>query len=98
MLLEAGSLGAPIVCSDIPENRAAMADCVCYFQSENVPDLAEKMRWALAHPEQMAELGKGARETVARRLPWGKIAGCYDMLYRACAAGQAMPDIKSMWK
>ncbi len=98
MLLEAGSLGAPIVCSDIPENRAAMSDCVCYFKSESVPDLAEKMCWALAHPDQMAALGKSARETVLRRLPWGKIAACYDMLYHACAARQALPDLKLMWE
>ena len=60
MLLEAASLQAPIICSDIPENKIMMQDNVLYFRSEDAIDLANQIQWALAHPGEMSSLGRNA--------------------------------------
>ena len=44
MLLEAASLQTPIICSDIPENKAIMQDHVLYFQSQDAGDLASRIQ------------------------------------------------------
>ena len=69
MLLEAVSLGVPIVCSDIPENTAVLDEHALYFRSGDTADLAEKLQWALDHPEEMTRLGAAARRMSNRTLP-----------------------------
>jgi glycosyltransferase involved in cell wall biosynthesis len=81
MLLEAAYLGAPIICSDIPENEVAMEDNVLYFQSGDAINLANQIQWALDHPEELAKLGEKASRYVKNNLTWGKIARQYDEIY-----------------
>lgn len=88
MLLEAASLGVPIICSDIPENQIVMKDSVLYFRCGDTDDLQEKMKWALAHPKEMQELGSKASAMLKEHLTWGKIAQVYDSLYEACVDGK----------
>jgi glycosyltransferase involved in cell wall biosynthesis len=84
MLLEAASLQTPVICSDIPENRAAMKDNVLYFCSGNVVDLVNKIQWALEHPKEMMCLGNNASAHVKANLTWEKIAAQYEEIYMAC--------------
>jgi glycosyltransferase involved in cell wall biosynthesis len=84
MLLEAASLQAPIICSDISENRIVMQDNVLYFHSEDVSDLANKIEWALNHPKEMASLGLKAGNFVKDNLTWEKIVEQYEEVYEAC--------------
>jgi glycosyltransferase involved in cell wall biosynthesis len=98
MLLEAASLGVPVVCSEIPENRASVREGVLYFRSGDAVDLAEKLCWALDHPAEMATFGRKARETVLNFLPWRKIADGYDCLYKACSEKQALPVSILEWR
>lgn len=88
MLLEAASLGVPIICSDIPENKVVMKDSVLYFRCGDTQDLKDKMQWALAHPREMGELGCKASVMLKEHLTWGKIAQEYDKLYEACVDGK----------
>lgn len=83
VLLEAASLGVPIIASDIPENVAAMQDDALYFQSDCVDSLANKMAWALDHPEKMQEIAQAARERVHKENSWQTIAGQYFELYQS---------------
>jgi len=82
MLLEAASLGTPIVCSDIPANTSVLPEQALYFRSGDVDDLVEKLRWALSHPEEMKRLGRSAQEWVKARFSWKRIAEQYDQLYQ----------------
>jgi len=84
MLLEAASLQAAIICSDIPENKIVMQDNVLYFRSGNVIDLADKIQWALDHPDEMSSLGQKASTHVKDTLTWEKIAKQYEEIYMAC--------------
>jgi glycosyltransferase involved in cell wall biosynthesis len=62
-IVEAFACGLPVIASRI----GALADIVrdgetgLLFESGNPRDLADKMAWAQANPEQMAEMGRKAR-------------------------------------
>lgn len=62
-IAEAFACGLPVIASRI----GALADIVrdgetgLLFEPGNPQDLADKMAWALAHPEQMAVMGRNAR-------------------------------------
>jgi len=62
-IVEAFSAGLPVIASRI----GALADIVTegetglLFEPDNAQDLADKLSWALAHPEKMAEMGRKAR-------------------------------------
>ena len=82
MLLEAAALGAPILCSDIPGNRAVLERRATYFRSGDVNDLARQLDWALEHSEEMAELGRAAQSWVREHYTWESVAGRYESLYQ----------------
>ena len=81
VLLEAASMGAPILCSDIPANMAVLPEQALYFRSGDVDNLADKLRWALEHPAEMARLGQEAQSWVRTRFSWELIVEQYDRLY-----------------
>jgi glycosyltransferase involved in cell wall biosynthesis len=62
-LVEAFACGLPVIASRI----GALAELVTEgvtgltFEPGNSQDLAEKMRWAQSHPEEMAQMGRHAR-------------------------------------
>jgi glycosyltransferase involved in cell wall biosynthesis len=97
MLLEAASLGVPIVCSDIEENKTVMKNTVLYFSSGDARDLSAKMAYALEQPEQMRALGEEAGALLSKRLTWNKVVACYDRLYQICVQGGHFPDVDSEW-
>lgn len=80
-LLEAASVGAPILCSDIPANTAVLSDAALYFRAGDANDLADKLRWALAHPDEMCALGACAQARVREHFSWDHIAKQYESLY-----------------
>jgi glycosyltransferase involved in cell wall biosynthesis len=81
VLMEAASLGAPIVCSDIPANRAALSERAVYFRAGDPDDLYRKLSWVITHREEMKEMGRKARAWVTGRFSWDVIAKEYDHLY-----------------
>lgn len=81
MLLEAASVGVPILCSDIPGNTAVLPEHALYFRSQDVQDLREKLEWALGHAEEMRALGEKAQEHVLKNYSWDEIVLQYDRLY-----------------
>lgn len=84
MLLEVASSGVPLLCSDIPANTAILDESqALFFASGDVRDLEEKLRWALAHPEQMTVRAARAEEWVHGTYRWDKIVRDYEALYVA---------------
>lgn len=63
VVIEAFACGTPVIASRI----GALADIVrdgvtgLLFEPSNAQDLADKLAWALAHPQQMAAMGHTAR-------------------------------------
>jgi len=86
VLLETASLGVPIVCSDIPENKSVMKEYAVYFKSGDADDLADKMEWALRHQIDLNRLGLAGQKHVQENYNWVKISEHYFQLYRQLAA------------
>jgi len=87
MLLEAASVGTPLVSSDISPNRAILPQQALFFRSGDADDLREKLEWALGHPDEMGQMGSGAREWVMSNYHWDAIVDRYEQLYRRVARG-----------
>ena len=92
MLLEAASLGVPILCSDIEENSTVLKTTALYFKSGDSCDLAARLACALEHPDQMRTLGENASVLLSQNLTWNRIVSCYDRLYETCALGGLFPS------
>ena len=62
-LVEAMGCALPVIASRLGALAELVEDGVTglLFEPGNAADLAEKMRWALAHPEAMAAMGAAAR-------------------------------------
>ncbi len=82
-LLEAASLGAPVVCSDIPANTAVLPEHALYFRSGDADDLRKKLNWAINHSKEMKEMGLKAQAWVRQEFSWDVIAKRYDRLYQS---------------
>jgi glycosyltransferase involved in cell wall biosynthesis len=67
--LEAFCCGLPVIAS----RMGSMADSIVdgetglLFEPGNARELADKIRWAVDHPEQMAAMGRQARQTFEKR-------------------------------
>lgn len=81
MLLEAATMKAPIICSDIPENTHVIRENALVFEAENAADLTERLAWALAHPQEMKALGEQGFEWVSAHYGWGDVVRQYEQLY-----------------
>ncbi|MEZ4620954.1 MAG: glycosyltransferase family 4 protein [Caldilineaceae bacterium] len=83
MLLEAATMQAPIVASDIPENVSVLPEQALFFKSGNVADLREKLAWSLTHTEAMSILAKKAKQHVTSNFQWNSIVKGYEELYNS---------------
>jgi glycosyltransferase involved in cell wall biosynthesis len=83
MLLEAVSVGARVLASDIPENVRVLPDGFPVFRAGDEADLARAMDAALAEPadEALARWGSYAN-TVREIYDWDRIADEYLSAYR----------------
>ena len=80
-LLEVASMNVPLVSSDIVENTSVLPERALYTRAGDVEDLAEKLRWALEHPDEMAALAVAAQEWVYSHYRWETIIDGYESLY-----------------
>jgi glycosyltransferase involved in cell wall biosynthesis len=58
VLLEAMSVGTPVVCSDIPTAREVLGESGVYFEVGNETDLAEKIKIIVSDLRKYSESGK----------------------------------------
>lgn len=86
-MLEVAVLNTPMIASDIPENRELLPAQALFFKSADVDDLREKMRWALAHPDEMTQLASAALAWVAEHYRWPGVIDQYEALYDSLMGG-----------
>lgn len=86
MLLEAASVGSPIICSDIAENVAVLPNQALFFAAADSQDLQTKLEWALAHPMEMAARAQDAKNWVYEAFHWPDIIKQYEHLYHEVMA------------
>lgn len=82
ILLEAASLGTPMICSDIPENKVVLGNLVTYFLSGDQNDLAEKINWAIKNPNEPENLAQELKVFIKENYSWDSIASKYENLYQ----------------
>lgn len=90
MLLEAASLGIPMVCSDIPENTSVLEEHAVYFRSGDSADLANQIRWVIDNPQEMTRLSQSAKNLIRKNFSWNLISSRYETLYRQCMSGKSV--------
>jgi glycosyltransferase involved in cell wall biosynthesis len=81
MLLEVASLGAPLICSDIPQNTSVLPAGTLTFTSGDAHDLRDKLAWALAHPAEMQARAATNQRWVHEHYGWNDIVKQYEALY-----------------
>ncbi|MFN8179473.1 MAG: glycosyltransferase family 4 protein [bacterium] len=72
-LLEAMSFGRPVLASDIPENVEVVDGVGEVFRRGDADDLGRQLRRLLGMPEQLAEMGRRARERIASEYDWDRV-------------------------
>lgn len=87
VLLEAASVGTPILCSDIPQNTAVMGDDAVYFESGNVLSLSEKINWVITHEDEFLRIAERAQKRVHDNHCWDNIAEKYVKVYNEVVGG-----------
>ena len=82
MLLEVAALQTPVIASDIPSNKMVFSDEeVLFFESRNSDDLADKLKYALTHKNELRLRAKKAYEKLSTQYTWEKITNQYKEIY-----------------
>lgn len=74
VILEASFLGAPVICSDIPQNTYGVGEFGTYFRTSDVADLNAKLRWALDNIALLKARAEAASVRVAAHFSWDSVA------------------------
>jgi len=87
VLLEALSLGVPVIASDIPENAAVLPVGVSTFRAGGSESLASCLRYVMTQsPEANRSKAAGFARLVRSRFDWSVIAKSYECAYREAIA------------
>ncbi len=81
VILEAMALGAPIICSDIRENRYVVDDTAVLFRQGDIGDLADKLKWAIESPQSLRENGQLGQERALSEFSWDAVAEAHERLF-----------------
>lgn len=82
MLLEAVSLGVPVIASDISENKNLLdMPEAFFFRVNDVDDLSRKLVWAMNNYQQFKQQSQSLSMSIRQKYDWKKIAGHYRQLY-----------------
>ncbi|MEG3174059.1 glycosyltransferase family 4 protein [Sphingomonas sp. ZB1N12] len=73
VILESSFLGAPVICSDIEQNKYILGDTGIYFRQGDVDHLNQVLREAIADPAWLRERGAAQRARIAERFSWDKV-------------------------
>ena len=82
-LLEAMSVGLPVLVSDIPQNGCVVESDEWTFRAGDVADLRQKMLELLNDPERLARNGKSASQR-AEAWNWSSVADQLELIYAQC--------------
>jgi glycosyltransferase involved in cell wall biosynthesis len=93
VILEAAYLGAPIICSDIPQNQYGMAQYGNYFENRSEHSLYAMLRWSLDEPERLAERGAAGARHVAETFSWDSVVDQHIAIFNGCAVTQACAEM-----
>jgi glycosyltransferase involved in cell wall biosynthesis len=82
VILEAAYLAAPIICSDIPQNRYAMGEHAVYFQTGDIADLTSKLQDALSDPLTLTDRAIEGSRHVTEHFSWDAVVAQHEAVFR----------------
>ncbi|MBI5254545.1 glycosyltransferase family 4 protein [Candidatus Falkowbacteria bacterium] len=87
VVLEAMSFGAPVLASDIPENKEIVGDNKfgLLFKNKNLADLQDKLSYLLNHQIEARARAAAGLELVKENYNWSKIIAQVDSVYWSLA-------------
>lgn len=85
VILESAYLGAPVICSDIPQNRYVIREHALFFRAGDPGDLMERLSEALADPARLAARAEEARRHVSATYSWDQVTRDHLALFRSSA-------------
>lgn len=80
-LLQAMAARNCVIVGDLPETLDVVGDAALVFQVGDPADLRRQLAWALAHPEEVAQLRARARQRVETRFSWQLVAEQHAAVY-----------------
>ena len=80
-ILEAMYFGLPVVSTDIPGVRDHFSDFAILVPPKNEFALSNAIISVLEDEHFASMLSRSGRELVLNKYTWGKVAGCYELLY-----------------
>lgn len=80
-LLDAMGAGLCVLCSDVDENREAVAGTGFTFRRGDVADLADRLRFLIANPSVREAAGQAAKRRVREHYHWPTIARQIEKVY-----------------
>src|ERR1700691_5565501 len=91
-MIEAFACGVPVICSRMGAMQEVVEDgrTGLHFNPGDSQDLAEKVEWALNHPERMHQMGKEARQEYERKYTAEKNYPRLMEIYQDAIAGCAV--------
>jgi glycosyltransferase involved in cell wall biosynthesis len=81
VILESAYLGAPIVCSDIEQNKYILQDTALYFEKSKPASLANVLTAALADPETLRSIAAHSQALVTQRFSWDAVVDAHVRIF-----------------
>ncbi|HEY0622355.1 glycosyltransferase family 4 protein [Sphingomonas sp.] len=88
VILEATYVGAPVICSDIPQNRFSLRDNGTYFRVGDIDDIARVLQAAIDDPVALRDRAAAAQADIRKRFSWDAVTDQHIELF----AGRAPTD------
>jgi len=82
VILTVMGLGAPLICSDIVENKFITGDNATLFTSGNADSLCEKINYSLNNFDKLKIIAKIGRDDILTRFKWDSITSQYIELFK----------------
>jgi glycosyltransferase involved in cell wall biosynthesis len=83
VILEASYLGAPVICSDIPQNQYGLQENGVYFKNGDTDDLHRVLQQALTDPESLKATGRAAQKSISERFSWDSVTDQHIDIFRS---------------
>mgnify|MGYP003647335583 CR=1 FL=1 len=95
VILQAMALGAPIICSDIRENKYVVDDTGTLFRQGDTDDLAGVLKWALENPQEMTRRAARGTARALKHFSWDAVALAHERMFLGKKPRSAAPVEKT---
>jgi glycosyltransferase involved in cell wall biosynthesis len=83
VILESSFLGAPVICSDIEQNRYILGETGIYFARGDTDDLRRVLEDALGDPAELRKRAASQRERIASQFSWDSVVDDHISVFRS---------------